>query len=217
VAVGVSELLRRFPSIPKAGVVAPAVAIILSLGVVSNLRHPAWKNNTTLWGTTIEDFPTAWGAFHGYGVALQQEGDLRGAQEAMEKALALGAHGDHRARIECDLGVVLGHQNRFEESIAVLQRSYARLPYAKTAFNLGLSLMNVGRLDQAKEAFHNASRANPFYARPFAMLAMISLRQNNPAEGQLPLARARALSPNDPVVAQVSGEYQRLEATGRAR
>jgi tetratricopeptide (TPR) repeat protein len=211
VAAGASALVGRLSSRRRDLAVLTALALALALGAATVLRHAAWHDNGTLWRQTARDFPRSWGARHGLGVVRKDDGDLDGAAHELETALALGPTRAARASIEADLGIVYGMQGRLDESLAILRTSVQHRPLAKNYFNLGVTLARRGDRAGATEAFAAAIQHDPYYPKPYALLATLRQESGDIAAARDLLRRAAALDPHDAELAQ------RLQALDRPR
>lgn len=75
----------------------------------------------------------------------------------------------------CEKGNSLGSQGQYEESIACLEKALKIDPkHALTWFNMGLSLMNLGKKENAIEAFNEFLK----YAPPEAKQTHVPVAQN---------------------------------------
>jgi tetratricopeptide (TPR) repeat protein len=135
---------RRLDARARRLAASAGVLIVLTLATGTALRHAAWHDNGTLWRQTARDFPRSWGARHGLGAQLREDGDLAGAARELEAALRLGPSEAGRASIEVDLGIVYGMEGRLDESLELLKRAVVRRPLAKSYFNLGVTLARLG-------------------------------------------------------------------------
>ena len=69
------------------------------------MRQRAWSSNEVLWRTTLDDFPSAQGAFHGYGSALIEAGRYMEAITYLRHVLDdPGIGRDRRAAVARELG-----------------------------------------------------------------------------------------------------------------
>jgi tetratricopeptide (TPR) repeat protein len=178
---------------------------LAAFALLTNLRHPAWVDNMALWSTTVRDFPASWAGHHGYGTELQLHDRLREATAELERAVSLSPSSRFgMAILKADLGIVYAKQQLPDAAERSFRESLESKPLAKTYLNLGIALADSGRVDEAGEAFRQATDRDPLYARGWAMRAQWEQQQGNAALGQIYLARARSLSPHDVAVEKLS-------------
>lgn len=93
-AIGVwllaAEGARRLSLVlPRAPVAAGAAAILLALGVRAAVRDRDWRDDDTLFRTSVAAAPDSKLARFAFGVVLKDRGDLAGARREWEEALRL--------------------------------------------------------------------------------------------------------------------------------
>ena len=105
------------------------------------------------------------------GVTRQQQGQLREAAAAYQRALAAW---DAHAPARTNLGTVLRSLGRPAEAAREYRAALALDPeYADAHYNLGLLLQQTGRSDQALAHFRRATTAGPQAPEPFNALAWL--------------------------------------------
>jgi Flp pilus assembly protein TadD len=149
------------------------------------------------------------------GTALIMAGRTREAIEHYE-ARAKADDGDPRAH--SDLGTALLGTDDLQRAVAELERA-VQLDPSRAAFhsNLGFALQQLGRLDRAIAEYHEALRLDP--AQTSAWINLATALARNPAtrpEARAALAKARALSPDDPRVKANLEELDMLEGKRKA-
>jgi Flp pilus assembly protein TadD len=111
------------------------------------------------------------------GLRLYQQGDIKGAELALQKAINLEPE---NAALHSNLGVVLADQDRFEESVHEY-REAVRISPLNPVFhnNLGNTLSRTGDLKGASKEYREAIRLNPNYALAYFNLgtALGNLRE----------------------------------------
>jgi len=117
--------------------------------------------------TTPDDLALVWDR----ALARAEQGNLAGALEDYRKASLLKPE---EAGLQRDLGVTFTKLGRFEEAIAPLERAWAK---GKTDIGplLGLSLLHVGKTQEAEAAYDRAVEALP--KDPMAWFGRAQLRQ----------------------------------------
>jgi superkiller protein 3 len=111
------------------------------------------------------------------GLRFYQQGDLTGAELALQKAISLEPD---NAALHSNLGIILADQNRFKESIHEY-REAVRLNSRNPIFhnNLGNTLSRTEDIRGASEEYREAIRLNPQYALAYFNLgtALGNLRE----------------------------------------
>ena len=111
------------------------------------------------------------------GFRLYQQGDSRGAELALQKAVNLEPE---NAALHSNLGIVLADQNRFQESIREYREAVRLSPHNPVFHNnLGNVLSRAGDLPGASAEYREAIRLNPKYALAYFNLgtALGNLRE----------------------------------------
>jgi tetratricopeptide (TPR) repeat protein len=181
------------------GAVAAVVAV---LAVVSNLRHPVWKSEETLWTRTVADFPTSWGAQRGMGTMLAHSERGREALPYLYRALEIGPDPVRTPETGNDIGVVYLNLTEFAKAEQILADVVAREPYHDAYYNLGVARMSLHRYPEADAAFAAAVTTYPFTyaARALAFQSVIASLANDEARAAQLLERARLTDPDDETV-----------------
>jgi Flp pilus assembly protein TadD len=111
------------------------------------------------------------------GLRLYQQGDIQGAELALQKAISLEPD---NAALHSNLGIILAEQNRFKESVEEY-REAVRLNPENPIFhnNLGNALSRSNEVRGASEEYHEAIRLNHQYALAYFNLgtALGNLRE----------------------------------------
>src|SRR5207302_2713438 len=103
-------------------------------------------------------------------IAEQHAGDIDGAQQTLERAVALDPDS---SLLHVSLGEVLYHRGRSDEALAALERAVELNPENYDAlYLLGFVLGDVGRHDDAQAARQRAVKLNPTLSRAHANLAI---------------------------------------------
>jgi tetratricopeptide (TPR) repeat protein len=118
-----------------------------------------------------------------------------GAQEVADKIRRID--GDPRLADEI-LGVALSGRNKFDDSISILENTYAATSGAALPMvNLVNALVRAGKLDQAATFVQNVLQSSPDNARAYILLGSIQLAKNAPAEALKSLRTAIERQPKN--------------------
>ena len=146
-------------------------------------------------------------ALNNLGSALRNTGDLSGAANAFETALA-----DHPNYVPSiiNLAQVYLAMHQEEKMAELYQRALEINPTQPIALcNLGTYKVSRGRLEEGRELFQRAVEAAPDYALAHTHLGMLLLNEEQNAEALHHLERSLELDPDQP-------EHQRIEELVRA-
>ena len=129
-----------------------------------------------------------------------------------QRAVALD---DGNAEAHQNFGVALAEQSRWEEASAQYRKALA-LPTLRSPdvaqHNLGWTLYNLGRYQEAEGALQLAIRLNPKLAAAYYMLGLVLLRQEGrAAHARTAFQQAQQLDPTSPAGLAAS---QYLKALG---
>ena len=107
------------------------------------------------------------------------------------------------------LGVCLFWQQRFQESIAMLESALIHSPeLAEAQYNLGLSLASIKKTPEAKTAFTKAIRSKPGLVDAYVGLATLFIQDQQIEEAYKTLLKAREVSPDHPRVISMLQQFQ---------
>jgi tetratricopeptide (TPR) repeat protein len=96
-----------------------------------------------------------------------------------------------------DRGAVLGRLSRAMEAVADFTAAIRLKPQEPRAYyNRGLTYLNIGDNDAARQDFSTAVQFDPFYADAYVGLASVSLMQGRPAEARAGFEHALSLDPD---------------------
>ena len=128
-------------------VVAVAIAVLATLGVLTWRQTRIWHDSRTLWTYTLALAPDSYNAHTNLAVDLQQSGAVDAAELHYRAALGIDPDG---AEALGAYGGLLSDRGQYTEALAYLQRGLARNPNpAEIWFNLALTLQRLGRNDAA--------------------------------------------------------------------
>jgi tetratricopeptide (TPR) repeat protein len=124
-------------------------------------------------------------------------GNWVGAQEVAEN---IRRAGNDRGVADQILGAALAGQNKFQESIGVLQNAYAAAPNAEQSL---VSLVNVyvraQQTDKAVDFLKSVTKANPANAEAYVLLGSINQANNSPDEAMKNFTTAIEKQPRNDV------------------
>ncbi len=173
-------------------VVLPAA---LALGLATHRRNALYREETSLWGDTVEKRPANERAQVNLGLALLNSGRDAEARAHFERALALDPT-SHQAL--CNLGFLHARAGRPAEAIACFQQSLRLNPaFAEAHYNLGCVLLAAGKNAEARAEFEAAIRLNPDYGDAHNNLAVILADARNYADAVTHYSAALTLNPAD--------------------
>jgi len=139
-----------------------AAGLLLILGALTHTQSEMYRDETTLYETTIARNPKAWLAYHNLAIIYANTGRAAEAAEMEKKVLQL--HPNY-ALAENNLGDDLIRLGQTAEAIPHLRRAVELQPnYAAAHCNLGIALAAEGNTTEAIEHFETALRFDPNYA-----------------------------------------------------
>ncbi len=135
------------------------VALLLVLGGLTWRQCAPYRNQEALWRDTLTKNPDCWVAHSNLGIELFRKGQLDGALEQSQTAVALHPGGDHE---QANLGTALMEKGLYPEAIQHLETALAINPQFFTAENsLALAYSRLGEDDEAAAHFRKALEINP--------------------------------------------------------
>jgi tetratricopeptide (TPR) repeat protein len=138
--------------------------------------------------------PDASIAWRSLGDVFLDSGQLAEAESALQKSLALGA----TVTACIYLAVVYLRGRNFSDAERYCRQAITLDPeFEEAYYNLGNSLSEQGRTDEALQAFQTAYTLDPHYAGPHREAGMLLLRERRHAEAEKHLRKALELAPND--------------------
>jgi len=190
---GLDRVGQIFPDKPwlKPGLYA---APLLVLGLLSWDRAWAYESEETLWTDTLAKNPNAWIAHNNLGNVLLQRGNVDGAMDEFEQALALYPRYE-MAYLGLGNGLVqLGHM---DEAAVAYQKALEIDPVlAKARNNLGNIYLQEGRLDDAIDQYRVATNAAPYYPQAHNNLGNALLQKGRVDEAIDEYRKALAIKPD---------------------
>lgn len=192
---------------------ALAAAVLAPLAVLSWHHSHQYRDNETLYRTTIARNPGAWMAHHNLGLLeLHEKGDLQAALGHVEESLRLNPENaealNSRGFIRQRLGDKAAARRDYEASIRM------NPTFSSPYNNLGVLTYSDGRLEEAAALYREASRLNPKDPEPPRNLGIVLLDLGRTAEAAPFIRRAYELNPEGPDL--VSNLASLLLREGRA-
>ena len=166
-----------------------------SLGMLTYARNMDYRSDVRIWFDAAQKYPENSRAHANLGNALLQEGDLRGAMEALYAAL----------RIETENARNFNGGLRYYEYLSI------RPVYAKIQDNLGWAWLGKGDAVAAAGHFREALKVNPAYATALAHLGIALYRQGNGSAAMECFQQAIRMKPSDPDIRVNLGVTLRLQ------
>lgn len=190
---GATEVSLSAPWMKRA-LVAGAAAVLLGLSVLSWFQAATWHDSVTLFGHAARVTERNYLAHTLLGTALQQRGDLSGAEKHLKQALAFAP--DY-VDAWGDLGNLFRSEGRLDEAAACYRRIIELLPGDGRAYNnLGLTLERQGRLPEAGAAFARASAISPRDAAFQVNYGRLLAQRGDAPGARARFEAARQLDPN---------------------
>lgn len=137
----------------------------------------------------------------------------------------VGAEAALRKSIQCDpdyvpsytlLGQLLNGQQRFAESVPVLEAGERRLPSSwPLCYELGIAYFHTGQYSKAINEYQNVSSFTPSPPSDLPLrLADVYIKQKAYAKAYAEMKRYLKAQPNGPYAAKVRGIVERVDASG---
>jgi len=171
-----------FAATNRARVAAAAVValILTALAAVTFTQIQVWKNTITLSEHAVKVTEGNFVAHNALASALDQQGDLTGAREHIEKSLQIkpdyaGAH--------YNLGLLMLRQREFANAQEQFNLALQTSQLDPMIWNgLGLAQASLGQIDEAISNYRQALKLNPNFADAFIDLAAALSAQGKYAE-----------------------------------
>jgi tetratricopeptide (TPR) repeat protein len=177
----------------RALLTAGAVVFLLVLSGVTFVQARTWHDSQSAFSNAVKVTRDNYLAHTMLGMALQKEGDLRGAADQLKEAVRLAP--DY-VDAWGDLGNLFKTLGKLEAAAACFQRVMALSPGDDRAcMNLGLVREAQGRLDEAERCYAQVWTRNPSVARYGIQLGRIQAQQGHDQEARRSFERAAALDP----------------------
>ncbi len=199
----ISSVLMRIASLGdtqrRANVLCLVVSFLIVLGGARTvLRSLEWKDDLTLWTSTIKRFPENYHARYHFSDVLRERGDDERALKELKESVRLEPdfHGSHHR-----LGLLYATLNRPSEAYSEFREVVRIDPENSSAYyNLGIIYMDRGDWVKALEELQMALRYAPTTGRKVGIrnaLAVSFARTGRMKEAKRELEEALRLDPGD--------------------
>jgi Tfp pilus assembly protein PilF len=128
----------------------------------------------------LEASPRDANLWNDFGYFQYNLGDWKGADTALHKAVEMDPH---LARAWINLGLTLGQQQQYQESLAAFEKAVSP---AEARCNLGFVLTTQGKLDEAGEAYRSALAIDPQQSKARLGLAQLDRMKAGGPHANLP-------------------------------
>ena len=181
--------------VPKAWARGAGIGCAVVLAILSFRQAAMYRDQFTLYETTIRRNPECWMAHNNLAIALVEAGRAEEALPHCEAALRLRPN---YAKGEHTYGKALNHLGRFADAVAPLSRAVAIDPDFPSAHNeLGAALISTGKADEAKAHFETAVRLSPGFGLARRNLALALAMSGRVTEAIPQFEEAVRLLPRD--------------------
>lgn len=202
-----SEVLCRRNAWRVASMAALSLALLLwTLRTVT--RNREWRDDVTLYTTTLEAFPDADTIRTNLAIVYQNQGLSGQAEQEYRSVLARDP-----TSIEClsDLAWLYVQQARYAEAKPLLLRALAVNPKSASAhLNLGIIYQKDGTINRAEEQFRLAAGLEPANLNVYITLASFYEEQGDHPRAEAALKRALSINPyNSQVRVSLASLYER--------
>jgi len=164
VAVAVDAALHRVLLPSRAAVVGGALAGVaaLALGVCLHGRAEVWRTEVSLWRDSAAKSPDNARILTNLGLALQQKGDMAGAEVAYRKAWAIVHEPLHLVHLSRNYAALLELTGRPAEALPILERGLKVAPaHPDLLVNRAVALTQLGRVEEAITLARRAAAIAP--------------------------------------------------------
>jgi tetratricopeptide (TPR) repeat protein len=188
---------RRPVRPPRAGIAFAVLLVALSMAYAARaaVYVPAWRNDRTLFETSVRAEPRAPRAWYNLGRSYQDEGRIDDAIRSFENAV------DYSPDYEeswAQLAIGLMQAGRWEESRAPLAESLRLNPKdIVSIMNEGVLWLNTGREEDARARFLDITRKEPDRADAWHNLALADQRLGDDGGAAEAWRRVIELRPKD--------------------
>ena len=172
-----------------------AAASAMALGITTIRRNEVWRTTESLWSDAILHSPGKARPWANRAVCHYEAGEMDQALNCFKTALHLdpGFGWGYMS-----LGRLYNIQHNFAEGLKVSEEGIRRYPKEpELCFNMGISMIGLGRIDEGKSWFKKALELAPMHALSHKTLGQIYAAQQKYEESLRHLQTARALMPDD--------------------
>ena len=182
--------------LPAAARTTVAAALLAVLASLTFAQSRTYRDELTLWQTTLARNPSAWMAHNNLALILTQRERIPDAIDHLQAALALRP--DYPQALS-NLGDNLTRLGRPRDALPYLERALALQPnFADAHNNLGTAFTRLDRYDDAIASFKTALAHEPQLAVAHRNLGFAIANTGRHAEAIPHFQRAAQLDPRDP-------------------
>lgn len=175
---------------PTAGICA---LVLVLLGTRTVVRNWDWKDDLTLWTTTVRTAPQAARARDNLGKAYIRRGLDEKAEQEFAEAVRIKPEEPH---YHDNLGLAYLRRGKLTEAEGELRQALQGDPLLVSAhMNLGVTLFERHRFDEAEAQFREALQIKPTVAMAWDYLGRIRIQTGRPDEAAAMLQKAVRLDP----------------------
>jgi tetratricopeptide (TPR) repeat protein len=184
----------KAPGWPGPPVLAIATLVILILAGATVARNQLWRDEVSFWQDNAEKSPHKSLVFHNLGIALENRGNLAGAEQAYQAAAVPGfEQGDALV----SLGLLHIKMGRLQEAQAELQAAVALIPGSGAVHNnIGIIHVMLGKYEEALKEFILAARLMPNLAETYNNIGKVYTLQKRYPEALKSLDKSLSLDPD---------------------
>ena len=207
VAVATGAVARS--PVPKAAQVAAAVAVCLTLGVLTAASSRRFVSDAAVWKAALVDDPNNPPANLNYASDLVHEGKIDQALPPLRRAQASG---QMLGRVWANYGAIAEYRaaddpTQWGRAAECYARSVALEPYEpRSHFQYGTTLLVLQQFAAAAEQLRMAIDLKPEWAEAHDNLGVCLLHLGRPAEAAAEFDRAALLDPALPLLPRHRGE-----------
>jgi protein O-mannosyl-transferase len=184
----------KVPGWPRMRVLGGVALALVLLAGATLARNALWRDEASFWRDNALKSPQSSRVFHNLGRALENRGDLAGAEAAYRHAA--GITGPDRADPLVSLGLIHIKEGRLADALAESQEAVAIAAGSGAAHNnIGMIYGIIGKSDEALGEFYEAARRNPNYAEPYNNIGFVYAQQKRYHEALQAYEKCLALDP----------------------
>lgn len=181
--------------LPRGVAVSLASVLLCILGGLTFQQAAMYRDEFTLYETTLRRNPDCWMAHNNLAIALVEAGRAPESIPHYQAALRLRPN---YARGEHNLGFALNHLGRYAEAVPHLERSIQLNPNFASAHNeLGSALLVLGRTHEGMEHLRKALQLAPGFGMAHRNLAYALAVNDRVAESLPHFEQAVRILPHD--------------------
>jgi protein O-mannosyl-transferase len=206
---GVAEIARE-RKIPAVWLVAPAVLILLTLGVLSRRQLAYWHDSETLWRHTLSVTERNYMAHGGLARALAKEGQTDAAIAEFNAAENLHTYAFSDMVV---LGVYEQTHGHAQDAILQYGRAFGAAPdsnaRAVALSSLGSAYLQAGDFERAETSYADALQQNPDTVAALVGSSLLAERDGDFTRAIASMSRAVKLEPSDVTYLLLSQAFRR--------